>query len=294
MFGRPRFALGAAFAALLTLGLSAEPSGRAQFIDSFTWQSDDPAFGGFSGLELNQDGTAFVAVSDRTHIAEGTIRRTDGIITGIDLGTIREITDRSGKPLKKGEGDSEGLAQAPDGNLLISFEGRNRVWRYRDGKPVELPRPREFSEMQPNGGLEALAIDSRGWIYTLPERSGTLTEDFPVYRFRDDVWDQPFSISRSDGFLAVGADFGPDGMFYLLERSFTGVNFLSRVRRFDMSASQIGPGEMLLQSGAGQFDNLEGLSVWRDAQGRIRLTMISDDNFRFFQRTQIVEFALPE
>ena len=34
--------------------------------------------------------------------------------------------------------------------------------------------------------------------------------------------------------------------------------------------------------------------VWRDDLGRIRLTMVSDDNFRFFQRTEFVEYALDE
>lgn len=39
-------------------------------------------------------------------------------------------------------------------------------------------------------------------------------------------------------------------------------------------------------------DNLEGISVWQDPDGRIRLTMISDDNFMVFQRTEIVEYAV--
>ena len=38
---------------------------------------------------------------------------------------------------------------------------------------------------------------------------------------------------------------------------------------------------------------LEGISVWRDAQGYIRLTMIPDDNFYFFLGTDIVEYRLP-
>lgn len=44
-----------------------------------------------------------------------------------------------------------------------------------------------------------------------------------------------------------------------------------------------------MQSEVGRHDNLEGLSVWQDAQG-VRLTMVSDDNFMFFQRTEFVEY----
>lgn len=46
-----------------------------------------------------------------------------------------------------------------------------------------------------------------------------------------------------------------------------------------------------MQSELGRHDNLEGLSVWRDAQG-LRLTMVSDDNFMFFQRTEFVEYRV--
>ena len=40
-------------------------------------------------------------------------------------------------------------------------------------------------------------------------------------------------------------------------------------------------------------DNLEGISVWQDEQG-LRMTLISDDNFRAFQRTEIVEYRLTD
>ena len=50
--------------------------------------------------------------------------------------------------------------------------------------------------------------------------------------------------------------------------------------------------EVLLTTVTGTHDNLEGLTVWKDAAG-LRATMISDDNFRFFQQTQIVDYRLP-
>ncbi len=50
----------------------------------------------------------------------------------------------------------------------------------------------------------------------------------------------------------------------------------------------------LLRSGLGVHDNLEGIAVWRDDQGRMRLTMVSDDNFQFFQVSEIVEYVVPE
>ena len=50
----------------------------------------------------------------------------------------------------------------------------------------------------------------------------------------------------------------------------------------------------LLETPRGLYDNLEGLSIWRDGAGHITATMVSDDNFSFFLRTQIVEYRLPD
>lgn len=38
-------------------------------------------------------------------------------------------------------------------------------------------------------------------------------------------------------------------------------------------------------------DNLEGISVWQSPNG-LRMTLVSDDDFRFFQRTELVEYAI--
>ena len=37
---------------------------------------------------------------------------------------------------------------------------------------------------------------------------------------------------------------------------------------------------------------MEGISVWRDPHGRIRVTLISDDNFFPLQRTMFAEYLL--
>ena len=43
-----------------------------------------------------------------------------------------------------------------------------------------------------------------------------------------------------------------------------------------------------------QIDNMEGLSVHRDAAGALVLTLISDDNFSLLQRTVLLQFTLAE
>ena len=281
----------------LTLGSSAQPRSEAVYLGSFSWSLPQDGFGGFSGLELSEDGKSFVAITDKGSIVTGTINRKDGRIAGIDARSLVPLRNIDGGALGRYEGDSEGLALRPDGRLYVSFENIHRVWTYRDptSEAAWLPRDPDFKNMQNNSSLEALAIDTDGALYTLPERSGQLSRPFPVYRYKDGAWTKPFSVPRRAEFLPVGADFGPDGRFYLLERHFSGIfGFLTRVRSFRIDGDRITDERTLLETGAGTHDNLERIAVWRDPAGDIRLTMISDDHFRAFQITEFVEYKLPQ
>lgn len=265
---------------------------QATLIGEFIWSENDPAFGGFSAIEVTDDGNAFVAISDRGGFLTGTFTRENGAIAGITATRVERLRGADGTAIPAGQNDSEGMAIGADGRVFVSFEGVHgvRVFDALDGPSTALPSASAFATMQANSSLEALAIGPDGTLYTLPERSGRATSPFPVYRFRDGQWDQPFDIPRRGTFLISGADIGPDGRLYLLERDFTGIGFRTRVRRFDLTG---GSEETLLQTPVGTHDNLEGISVWQDDAG-LRLTMIADDNFRFFQRTEIVEYRLTD
>ncbi|WP_172297766.1 esterase-like activity of phytase family protein [Pseudoruegeria sp. HB172150] len=288
--------------AVILLGFAALGPGHAgsgnvaEHVGDYTWPKKGRGFGGFSGLELSDDGRHFMAIGDRGTIVQGILQRQDGRITGVEAGKIKRLKNSKNERITPFMSDSEGLAVAPDGRIFISFEGFHRVWTYRDPQAQAewLTRHPDFQFMQDNSSLEALAIDADGALYTLPERSGKMERPFPVYRFADGAWTQPFSIPRRGEFLPVGADFGPDGRFYLLERDFTGIfGFRSRVRSFEIGATGVTDEITLLETYAGTHDNLEGIAAWRDDDGYIRLTMISDDNYRPFQVTEFVEYRVP-
>jgi hypothetical protein len=261
-------------------------------VGTYTWFQSGDTFGGFSAIEVSDDGNEFMAISDRGTFVTGFFSRQDGVITAVQANVVGPLRGSDDEPIPAGENDSEGLAIGIDGRFYVSYESVHHI-RVMDGprgRSTVLPQAPAFAVMQANSSLEALAIGPDGALYTLPERSGLATRPFPIYRLRGDVWDQPFDIPRRGPFLMAGADIGPDGRLYLLERDFVGVGFRSRVRRFDLTG---GGEEVVLETGVRVHDNLEGISVWQDAEG-LRLTMISDDNFRFFQRTEIVEYRLTD
>ncbi len=267
---------------------------RLELDSKIVWKSPWEHFGGFSGLVMQPGGTGFVTISDRGRWVEGTLDREDGQITGVNLtgrGRLREV---SGRFVRGESADAEGLAEDARGRYYVSYEVRHRVRRYDslDGPAVTLPSHPDFARLQPNSGLETLAIDRTGTLYAIPERSGALTRPFPVYRLRGKSWDKPWSIPREGPFLISDADFGPDGDLYVLERDFSWIGFRTRVRRFTPGPDGLANEITLLQTGWGELDNMEGISVWRDGGGDTRVTMISDDNFFPLQRTIIAEYRL--
>lgn len=282
--------------ALVALGAcAAEVTPRAEFVGRIDWPASAHGSGGFSGLEISADGIAFAAISDRGALVQGRLIRQDGRLIGVEQDPPQALTDAGGLPLTGARTDAEGLAVDDQGRFYVSFEGIHRIVAYDSSMHgTVLERPRAFDRLIGNSGFEALAIDAQGRLITLPERSGHLSRPFPVWRHDADGWTQPFAISRSGGFLPVGADFGPDGLFYLLEREFTGLAFRSRIRRFALGQDRVLTEEVLLETPAHRHGNLEGIAAWRDGRGAIRLTLLTDDNFRSFQRSEFVEYRVTD
>ena len=236
-------------------------------------------------------------ISDDAILLRARIERPDGSISAIHADQPQRLKSETGERLRRRLSDSEGLAIAQDGTIYVSFEGVARVARYdRPDSPAQvLARPEDFRRLPHNGALEALAIDSAGRLYTMPESGRDRDGQIPVFRWDGRAWSVPFTLPPRGRFLPVGADFGPDGRLYVLERRFNPpFGFRSRLRRWTITANGPGNEEILLETATGTHDNLEGVAIWRDQAGRLRATMVSDDNFFFLQRTELVEYALPD
>ena len=97
--------------------------------------------------------------------------------------------------------------------------------------------------------------------------------------------------AASSPFRPTGADFGPDGALYLLEREVRTLGFRSRIRRIDLSDGGTVEGTVVWAPPV-TWGNLEGLSVWTDGEGQMRMTMVADDNFLSVLPGGLVEIVL--
>lgn len=296
----------------LGLGL-AQPAGADEAVLVGTLALPrSPDLHGLSGLELSEDGNCFIAIADRGWFVTGRIVRQDGrpVDLQADPPAIRMIGMHGG-PMRSHESDAEGLVLAPDGRVFVSFEiyHRVRAWRDITAAATWMPDLPEVPLFDGNAGIEALALGPDGALYALPEDvvepGGIPVWRYPVPltrmgpdgrqvdRYVDAVWTRAFLLPARGPFRPVGADFGPDGGLYVLERAVVPpLGFRSRIRRF-----AVGPGgptdeTLLLETAVGTHGNLEGLSVWRDSDGAIRLTMVTDDNGLALQRNEIVEYRV--
>ncbi|MEX0284173.1 MAG: esterase-like activity of phytase family protein [Paracoccaceae bacterium] len=276
--------------------VAATDSGKqARLLGTYAWEDAAPWFGGFSSIDLLPNGQDFVATTDRGSLVFGRLDRDGDQITSVSAQKRFELVRGKDDPLAGQRGDAEGITLTKDGGVCVSFEYTHRVGCFAtpDSDPVVYADIPAFSEPHPNSVLESLAIDPQGRLVVIPENAPSLDHDFPVFRWQNGTWQAVFDIPRIGGFLPVGADFGPDGRLYVLEREFGSIGFRSRVRSWDVSRDRADAEIVHLETFYLVHSNLEGLSVWRDDMGRTRLTMISDDNFLDLLRTEIVEYVLP-
>ncbi|HVK81896.1 MAG TPA: esterase-like activity of phytase family protein [Verrucomicrobiae bacterium] len=286
----------------------AEQVGQLRFRGGLHLQgSPDDHFGGLSGLEVLEDGR-LVAITDDGRWFEAQLMLDEsGALTGLTDARVALMRDEDGQPFEnKAVGDSEGLAQLPDGRFAVSFEQRPRILIYdlnRDGPfgaASAGPRLAETSRLRRNVGLEALAVTSDGALLAGAEG---------LNRRRTPRWVAPLDASQpappridyplTDGFALTSLDHLPDGGFVAVERFFAPIiGARARITRFAEDAlnaeSETLPNVELLAEIAPPLavDNFEGVAAVRAPDGGVRLYIVSDDNFSDRQRTLLLAFDI--
>lgn len=299
-------------------GFDKSDSSRIRF-GSLTWRgglvltSDDPRFGGWSGVAIDPDGKRVLAVSDAGTWLSARVSYTGRRITSLEDAVIGPIKARNGGRLKRDrDRDAEALLLSggtlSKGQVLIAFEQNHRIGAFdidADGlSPPRryLPMPREARSMRALKGFEALAEihagRQKGSLIAFAEHKLDAQGHHSAWLMRSGRA-QRLALKDIGGFDPTDAVGLPNGDVILLERRFRWLEGVKmRLRRIPVA--EIAPGaamsgEVLLEANmSDEIDNMEAVTAHTDARGNTILTLMSDDNFNgFLQRTLILQFALP-
>jgi hypothetical protein len=286
--------------------------GKLIFRSGHNLTTSDARFGGWSDLDISDDGTRLTSISDRGFWFDATIQHDEnGGIAQLTDARLGYLVNLAGFRQRGLNGDAEGLSRTPDGGFLVSFERRHRIWLYPPAEPpfsvlprplpmpadaAKLPMPADAAKMPENGGIETLVRLSGRRVLAISEEM--LTKDGANVGWLGDgrTWSDVSYVAGPD-FKPTGAARLPNGDILILERRFSRMTVPgARIVRVPAYAIQPGArliGEELALIGPPMtFDNFEGITTRLGPHGEILLYVISDDNYFFLQRTLLLVFEL--
>lgn len=280
--------------------------GALTFRGGLSLESKAREFGGLSGLHVEADGAHFLAVSDRGFWLRGRIVYRGKTPIAIADAEMAPMLGPDGRLLKhRGWFDTESLA-VDGGVAYVGIERVQEIVRFdiaKDGlrargQPIGVPPG--MKTLPYNKSIECLAAPPKGGplagaLISVSERG--LDSQGNLLGFIIGSTAGTFTLKRTDDFDISDCTMAPGGRLLVLERRFSWTRGIAiRIRSVPLAA--IKPGalidgpELIFADMGAQIDNMEGLSVHRDASGVLVLTLISDDNFSPLQRTLLLQFAL--
>lgn len=284
----------------VTLGEALNPATHlpgAEFAGGWHLTSDDPAFGGLSGLDVFASGN-LLAVGDRGAFVWITIE--DGAPISAHMAPMRGEDDT---PLEgPAMADAEGLT-LHEGLAIVSFERTHRLAAFdlegcganARAAPIAplAKRPSGMDRnMDDNGGAEGLAYSRQSDTLTL----GIETNDRGQPLARLDavgVADLMVRLQADSDLSLTGLDvmdYYPYGVFRNYQR---GVGNTVEIAYFDGSATPAySVATKVRLDPSVTVDNFEGIAVQDLPDGRRRAWIISDNNFNDSQRTLLLAFDL--
>ena len=253
-------------------------------------------YGGFSGLLIHNTGTEALVVTDKSFFFVLELRRDDNdILTGYSAIKKGRILSSKGEHLNGRNTDSESIAMDANNNYYISFESNHRIMMHTEveGKGIFVPKHPMFRKLSVNKGIEALAIDNENRLIAIPEKPPLGISDIPIFRLQNNKWEIIKYVKIEDNFLVTDAEILPMGLLLILERKFSWTQgFKTRFRLISLDKFDNTEPIIVFTSTANQFDNLEGMTFWKDKKGEMRILTVSDDNFHPLQQSEIREFFL--
>ncbi|MEQ9489771.1 MAG: esterase-like activity of phytase family protein [Alphaproteobacteria bacterium] len=273
--------------------------------------SDDPRFGGLSALEVSEDGSRMLAVSDSGYWLTASLEFDGGQLTGVSEARMADMLDAAGRKWLGDHEDAEGLAPLGDGRYAVSFERDHRVLAYDIGVdwsgidtalPTPLPAPPGVERLRGNGGIEGMGPGENGVIWMAVEDPIIDGRPHTIWQIHTGGGiDQSYNVAVPRGFGLTSIAAEADGTLIVIERYYSpDVGNRVRVVRITPEALEAGrmAGSVIEPDLLAEFtpdmtvDNLEGAAL-ATVNGETRLFLISDDNYNPSQRTLLLSFVIP-
>jgi hypothetical protein len=283
--------------------------GLLEFRGGLVLKSPHKDFGGISAIRVAADGARFIALSDKGRWFRGRLIYEATRPIGIAEPEMAPVLGPDGRPITaRGWYDTEALA-GDGGTLYVGIERVHQIMRFNYGKDGVLARgqpialPPAIRSLPSNKGIEGLVFIPKGFplagtLVAFSERELDKAGNATAFLIGGPSPGN-FTIRRSASFDISDAALLPGGDVVVLERKFSWTGGLAvRIRRIPLSEirpNALVDGSVLFEADLGyELDNMEGLSVHRTASGDVVLTLVSDDNFSFLQRTLLLQFTLAE
>jgi hypothetical protein len=319
---------GLAFAGLLLLAAAAQAApvavttepltafqnlSPADRFGPFVWrgglvlQSDDPKFGGLSGLVLGRNCESLTAISDTGRWFTADLSYDGPMLAGLTARDLSPMLDSRGKPQRsKVWGDAEAVTEIAPGRLGVAYESRVRLGNYDVGRLgpkarfVHIPYPKEIDTGDDNGEIEALGLvpvgPDKGALLAISERHWDEEGHASAWLWGGGMVKR-FAVTQLGDFEVTDLTILNDGTVLTLERSFSATSLPGMaIRRFpvaEIADGKVISPELLLEGRVPFYaiDNMEGIAACQ-RDGETRITIVSDNNFNTrLQRSLILQFA---
>jgi len=273
--------------------------GALTFLGGVSLTSPDPAFGGFSSVNIH--GERFTLLSDGGNAVS--FRLDDR--WRISEPRFANLPGGPGTGWQKEDRDSESMATDPaTGRVWVGFENANAIWRYAPDftRAERFATPPAMAKWYANLGAETLVRRRDGSFLVLSESAepgshgkhvglifrGDPTEDARAaltFAYRPPRhYDPSDAAELLDGRLVVvNRRFQPPYRF---------LTTLTVVERADIKPGAVVKGRVIATLAPPLIhDNFEGVAVTRK-QGATILWLVSDDNQFPLQRSLLLKFRL--
>jgi hypothetical protein len=270
-------------------------------------------FGGLSSVTPTEPDQAIAFASDRGNFVSGQLAydSADRLLGFIGV-SVEPMQNSGGKPLpRQFARDAEAMdtiwRDGVPAAVRVGFENLTRVADFTivagrpGGAAREVAIPQWLTDLRTNEALESVCIAPpaspiAGSTLLLAEEA--LDENGNHRGELLGVKDKgPLTYANSPIVNPTDCAFLPNGDLLVLERGvalFSFVMALRRVPAAEVRKGNLMQGELLLSAEGGDIDNMESLMVHQSPGGETRIFIGSDNNFNGWQRTLLLEFALPD